>query len=153
MEQFLGNHHHTNSEPFTKYASNVLAQKIKEAVGSLYNAEADAPSNIEWELGRSRTSPYDLKPENQDSKEKIDSYIQKIVADGEEDPDKTISYYDHEVNAWRVDPAREHELKKVMLDAADITTLPQDLQQVLIYEENQFLLALASPTNFEEKAK
>ena len=123
MKQFLGNHHHSNSESFTQFASNVLAQKIREAIG--YTDIIDeAPNNIQWELGRSRTSPFDLKPENRDSKEKINEFIQKIISDQAEDAEKTIGYYDDEVLAWRLDPVREHELKKVMLDAADATTLP-----------------------------
>lgn len=123
MKQFLGNHHHSNSESFTKFASNVLAQKIREAIGST-DYEGEAPSNSQWELGRSRTSPFDLKPENRDSKQKINDFIQKIIKDQAEDREKTIGYFDEEIKAWRLDPIREHELKKVMLDAADATTLP-----------------------------
>ena len=40
-------------------------------------------------------------------------------------------------------------MKKVLLDAADCTMLPTDLEQVKALYENKFIQALASPDNFE----
>ncbi|MFO0116173.1 MAG: hypothetical protein ACK521_00630 [bacterium] len=39
-----------------------------------------------------------------------------------------ISYFDEEVNGFRLDRDREHELRKVLFDAADVTTFPHDLE-------------------------
>lgn len=101
-----------------------MAQKLRDAVGTIGLEDSAAPTNIEWELGRSRTNPFDLKVENKQSTDEVEDLIRRIVEDSPEKPDQQIGYFDKEVNAYRIDPLREHELKKVMLDAADITVLP-----------------------------
>lgn len=71
--EFLGNQANTNSESFTKYASNLLAQKLRDVVDSLDFTEN--AKDVEWELGRSRTSPFDLKEANQKTRAEVDDLI------------------------------------------------------------------------------
>lgn len=86
---------------------------------------SEDPQNIEWELGRSRTSPHDLLPSSKKSREQINDLIQRIINDqDQEDPQRAIAYYDEEVKAFRLDKEREHELKKVLFDAAELTVMP-----------------------------
>ena len=151
VSQFLGNKSQTNSESFTKYTSNLLAQKLRDVVGSLDFTET--AKDVEWELGRSRTSPYDLKEGNQKTKAQVDDLIQRIVNDKEEDPLMQIAYFDEEVNGFRLDRDREHELRKVLNDAAEVTAFPLDLDQVKALYENKFLGALTSPDYFEQDAQ
>lgn len=64
-----------------------------------------------------------------------------------------IAYFDEELNGFRMDRDREHELRKVLVDAAEATAFPHDLEQVKANYENKFLYALTSPDNFENEAK
>jgi len=50
-----------------------------------------------------------------------------------------IAYFDEEVNGLRLERDREHELRKVLFDAADVTAFPHDLEQVKALYENKFL--------------
>jgi len=113
----------------------------------------ETASNVEWEIGRSRTNPYDFREGSQKTREQIDDLIQRIVDDKEENPSEQISYYDEEAKAFRLDRTREYELKKVLLDAADVTTLPKDLILAQAFYENKFLVALVSPDHFESQAQ
>jgi hypothetical protein len=129
----------------------LLAQKLRDVVDSLDFTEN--AKDVEWELGRSRTSPFDLKEGNQKTREEVENLIERIVNDREEDPIMKIAYYDEEVNGFRMDRDREHELRKVLVDAAIVTTFPNDLEQVKSLYENRFLSALTSPDHFETEAK
>ena len=133
----MGNQGHTNSESFTKYASNLLAQKLRDVVDTLDFTEN--PKNVEWELGRSRTSPFDLKEGGQKTRAEVEELINRIVNDQEEDPIMKIAYFDEEVNGLRLERDREHELRKVLFDAVDVTAFPHDLEQVKALYENKFL--------------
>lgn len=59
-------------------------QKLKDAMDSLDYLET--ASNVDWEIGRSRTNPYDFREDSQKTREQIDDLIQRIVDDKEENP-------------------------------------------------------------------
>jgi hypothetical protein len=110
---------------------------LRDVVDSLDFTEN--PQNVEWELGRSRTSPFDLKEGGQKTRAEVEDLINRIVNDQEEDPIMKIAYFDEEVNGLRLERDREHELRKVLFDAADVTAFPHDLEQVKALYENKFL--------------
>jgi hypothetical protein len=76
-----------------------------------------------------------------------------VIDSKEEDTSIQLGYFDAEVHGFRSDPERQHELKKVLFDAADCTTLPKDLEQVKAIYENRFLKALTTPDDFEKVAQ
>jgi hypothetical protein len=127
----------------------MLEQKLKDAFGSIKDQEV--PSNIDWEIGRTRSSPYDLN--NPKTRAEVDALIQRVIDDKEEDPTKQIAYFDSEVKGFRLSKEREHELKKVLFDAADQTSFPKDLEQVKSIFENKFLKALTTSHDFEKEVQ
>jgi hypothetical protein len=57
------------------------------------------------------------------------------------------------VKGFRLSKEREHELKKVLFDAADQTSFPKDLEQIKSIFENKFLKALTTSDDFEKEVQ
>jgi hypothetical protein len=56
VKDYLDHHHFSSPEAFSVYATDVLKTKMEKILGK---NELQTPDMIEWQLGATRTMPYE----------------------------------------------------------------------------------------------